>query len=121
MPLPEIPPRCARCGSLLRPDVVWFGESLPSDVLRAALAAASRAALMLVVGTSALVEPAASLRLLAQQQGATLIEVNPDETPISRYADEILRGPAGEILPGWWQIQQATQKTDFGGGRAAKA
>ncbi len=103
VPLPEIPPRCARCASLLRPDVVWFGESLPGDVLEAAWAAASRAALMLVVGTSALVQPAASLPLLAQRHGAILIEVNSDETPLSSYADQILRGPAAEVLPGWWQ------------------
>ena len=103
VPMPEIPPLCTRCGSALRPDVVWFGESLPADVLQAAWDASSRAALMLVVGTSALVQPAASLPLLAKQNGATLIEVNPQETPLSPYADEVLRGPAGEILPDWWQ------------------
>ncbi len=102
VPMPEIPPRCARCGELLRPDVVWFGESLPGDVLQAAWDVSSRAALMLVVGTSALVQPAASLPLLAKQNGATLIEVNPQETPLSPYADEVLRGPAGEVLPEWW-------------------
>jgi NAD-dependent deacetylase len=107
VPLPEIPPRCPRCGNLLRPDVVWFGETLPADVLRGAWTAASRAALMLVVGTSALVQPAASLPLLAQENGATLIEVNPDETPLSPYADQHLRGPASAILPDWWRRFQA--------------
>jgi NAD-dependent deacetylase len=103
VPLPEIPPRCARCGGLLRPDVVWFGETLPHDVLQAAWTISSRASVMLVVGTSAVVEPAASLPLLAKQNGATLVEVNPEATPLSPYADQVLRGPAGETLPVWWQ------------------
>lgn len=106
VPLPEIPPRCARCGGVLRPDVVWFGEVLPRDVLEAAWAASARAALMLVVGTSAVVQPAASLPLLAKQNGATLIEVNPDETPLSPYVDETLRGPAGMVLSAWWQSRR---------------
>lgn len=105
-PLPELPPRCLACGSFLRPDVVWFGEALPGDVLEAAWDASARAGLMLVVGTSALVQPAASLPLVAQQHGARLVEINPEETPLSMYADEILRGPAGELLPGWWQAFQ---------------
>jgi len=107
VPLPEIPPRCPRCESLLRPDVVWFGETLDADVLQRAWTAASRAGLMLVVGTSALVQPAASLPLLAQENGAMLIEVNPDETPLSPYANQHLRGPAGELLPDWWGRFQA--------------
>jgi NAD-dependent deacetylase len=102
VPLPEIPPRCPQCGSVLRPDVVWFGEMLPGAVLEAAWAASARARLMLVVGTSALVQPAASLPLLAQQNGAVLVEVNPDETPLTPHADVVLRGPAGELLPVWW-------------------
>lgn len=103
VPLTEVPPHCVRCGSLLRPDVVWFGETLQADVLEAAWTAASRAELMLVVGTSALVQPAASLPLLAQRNGAYIVEINPDKTPLSAYADETLRGPAGHILPGWWE------------------
>lgn len=103
VPLPEIPPRCAQCASLLRPDVVWFGESLPEDVLQAAWIASERAALMVVVGTSALVQPAASLPLLAKQNGAMLVEINPDDTPLSAYADATLRGPAGALVPDWWR------------------
>ena len=103
VPLPEIPPRCSQCGALLRPDVVWFGESLPSQVLEAAWAAAARCRLMLVVGTSALVQPAASLPLVALRNGARLVEVNPAETPLSPHAHEILHGPAAEVLPGWWE------------------
>jgi NAD-dependent deacetylase len=106
VPLPEIPPRCARCASLLRPDVVWFGETLPEDVLQAAWVASAQAALMVVVGTSALVQPAASLPLLAKQNGALLIEINPDETPLSAYADKTLRGPAAAIMPDWWRDLQ---------------
>jgi NAD-dependent deacetylase len=104
VPLPEIPPRCSQCGALLRPDVVWFGESLPSQVLEGAWAAAARCRLMLVVGTSAEVQPAASLPLVALRHGARLVEVNPTETPLSPHAHEILRGPAAKVLPGWWEI-----------------
>ena len=88
----------------MRPDVVWFGESLPPHVLEAAWAAAARCRLMLVVGTSAVVQPAASLPLVALRNGARLVEVNPAETPLSPHVHEILRGPAAEILPEWWRI-----------------
>jgi NAD-dependent deacetylase len=106
VPLPEIPPRCSQCGALLRPDVVWFGESLPSQVLEAAWAAAARCRLMLVVGTSAVVQPAASLPLVAWKRGARLVEVNPAETLLSPHAHEILRGPAAEVLPRWWHARR---------------
>ena len=98
VPLKEIPPRCG-CGGLLRPGVVWFGESLPEDVLRRAAAAARRAQVFLFVGTSALVQPAATLPLLAREAGARLVEINPEETPLTPLADASFRGPAGEILP----------------------
>jgi NAD-dependent deacetylase len=106
VPLPEIPPRCSQCGAFLRPDVVWFGESLPQDVLDAAWTAAARCRLMLVIGTSAVVHPAASLPIVALQNGAQLIEVNPAETPLSLHAHEVLRGPAAKLLPEWWQAQR---------------
>ncbi len=108
VPLPEIPPHC-RCGGLLRPAVVWFGESLPSHILEAAWEAASRCQMMLVVGTSAVVQPAASLPIIAKRNGAYLIEVNPAETPITPLADEVLRGPAGEVLPRWWARFQSAE------------
>jgi NAD-dependent deacetylase len=92
------PPRCA-CGSLLRPGVVWFGEGLPRDVWMEAEKAASEADVLLVVGTSAQVYPAASLVPYAQNNGAAVIEVNLDDTPFSESVDISLRGPAGEILP----------------------
>jgi NAD-dependent deacetylase len=106
VPLPEIPPRCPECGALLRPDVVWFGESLPLEVLDAAWAAAARCRLMLVVGTSAVVQPAASLPIVALRNGARLVEVNPAETPLSAHAHETLRGPAAEVLPEWWRKRE---------------
>jgi NAD-dependent deacetylase len=88
---------------LLRPDVVWFGESLPQDILEAAWAAAARCRVMFVIGTSALVHPATSLPIVALQNGAQLIEVNPAETPLSAYAHEILRGTAAEMVLEWWK------------------
>ena len=98
VPLSVIPPRC-KCGGMLRPDVVWFGEALPADALQSALRAAEDCDLMLVVGTSAVVQPAASLPLMAKEHGATLIEVNPDPTPLTGHADETHRGKAADVLP----------------------
>lgn len=95
----EIPPRCPRCGGLLRPDVVWFGESLPRQALSAAFAAAESADVFFSVGTSGLVQPAASLPLSAIEQGATVVEVNPNPTPLTPRMDYVLSGPAGEVLP----------------------
>lgn len=93
------PPHCPHCDGLLRPDVVWFGESLPAGALSAALQAAQRCDLMLVVGTSAVVQPAASLPLLAIEHGATVAEVNPEDTPLTPYADYTLRGTSARTLP----------------------
>lgn len=98
-PLSELPPRCGDCGSLLRPDVVWFGESLPSNQLEGAIAAASRSQVMLVVGTSALVHPAASLPLLAKRSGAFLVEINTEESPLSPAVDLTILGTAAVVLP----------------------
>jgi NAD-dependent deacetylase len=102
VPLPEIPPRCPSCGALVRPDVVWFGESLPGPALQAAFAAAQRCQVMLVIGTSALVQPAASLPLMAVQREAALVEINPEPTPLSAYAAHVIRQPAAVGLPEWW-------------------
>jgi NAD-dependent deacetylase len=98
VPLRRIPPLC-RCGGLQRPAVVWFGEGLPRDVWDNAEKAARNADLLLVVGTSAVVYPAASLVPLAARAGATVVEINPGETPLSAAVDYSLRGPAGELLP----------------------
>jgi len=98
VPLPEIPPTCD-CGALLRPAIVWFGESLPTATWRQAEQAALNCDVMIVAGTSAVVYPAASLAPLAQRAGAKLIEINTEDTPLSGIADLALRGPSGEILP----------------------
>jgi len=97
-PLEELPPRC-ESGSLLRPGVVWFGEALPAGVWREAEQATRSAEVFLVIGTSAVVHPAAGLVWLAQSAGAKVVEINPEETPLSSQLDRSLRGPAGELLP----------------------
>ena len=100
VPLPEIPPSCGNCSALLRPDVVWFGESLDPDILAAAVEAASRCELFLVAGTSSVVQPAASLATIALQSGAVVVEVNPERTPLTPLATHHLAGKAGVWLPG---------------------
>ena len=93
------PPPCPNCGAPLRPDVVWFGEMLPPEALEVASDAARGCDLFLSIGTSGLVYPAAALPYEALENGATLVEINPDETPLTPHADDHLRGRAGEILP----------------------
>lgn len=93
------PPACAACGELVRPDVVWFGESLPWPAMAAAAEAAHACDLMLVVGASGLVHPAAQLPLIARQAGAAVIDINLQPSPISAIADLFLPGKSGEILP----------------------
>lgn len=95
---PELPPHC-ECGSFLRPDVVWFGEPLPLDGLARAARAAESADVVLVVGTSAIVYPAASIPVLGKQAGAFVIEVNVERTPMSGLADATLLGEASRVLP----------------------
>ena len=99
VPLSAIPPLC-ECGAMLRPDIVWFGEPLPERAIAQAIEASRASDLMLVVGTSAVVQPAASMPMLAKQAGAFVMEINPDPTPISPYVDLTLEGKAGEVLPG---------------------
>ena len=98
VPLPELPPRCD-CGALLRPDVVWFGERLPAAHQEQAFAAASEADVVLVIGTSSLVYPAAALPQVARSAGAFVIEVNPEKTPLSSQADVSLRDRAAVAVP----------------------
>ena len=97
-PMPELPPRC-RCGALLRPGVVWFGEALPARVWNDAETAARETDLFLVVGTSAVVYPAAGLAQIAQSAGARVVEINIAETALSDGTDEFLQGLSGELLP----------------------
>lgn len=97
---PETLPRCPPpCGALLRPDVVWFGESLDPATLQQAFVLARGADVCLVVGTSALVHPAAAVPLATLEAGGVLVEVNPEPTPLSDYARVCLRAPAATALP----------------------
>lgn len=93
------PPRCPSCGAYLRPDVVWFGESLPSDALFRAAKLAEQCDVMLVVGTSGMVYPAAGLPASARKHGSHIIEVNPVASSISTIAEIHLQAAAGEVLP----------------------
>lgn len=97
--VPGRPPRCPGCGVLARPGVVWFGEFLPEGTLAAAQQAAGACDLMLVVGTSGAVWPAAGLAGRARTRGAGVIIVNPNESEIDAEADLVLRGTAATLLP----------------------
>jgi NAD-dependent deacetylase len=103
--IPRLPPRCA-CGGMARPGVVWFGEALPEGAMEEAEHAAAGADVFLVVGTSAMVYPAAGLAPHARRAGAKVIEVNLEKTPFSGSVDCSLRGKAGEILP--WLLATGT-------------
>lgn len=105
VPFAEFPPLCPFCSSLARPAVIWFGESLNPDTLDRAFKVSSNAATMLVIGTSALVHPAAQLPIIAQLNGASVIEINPEETPLSSRMDEIFRTSATEGVKRWYDQQ----------------
>lgn len=98
VPLEPLPPRC-RCGGLMRPGVVWFGEALPSEALEVAFEAVRRAQVFLVLGTSAVVFPAAGLPRVALEQGSRVIEINLEPTELTSLAQISLRGKTGELLP----------------------
>ncbi|EEB73286.1 NAD-dependent protein deacetylase [Thermococcus sp. AM4] len=89
-------PRCPRCNSLLRPDVVWFGEPLPQDALERAFELASRADVVLVIGTSGVVYPAAYIPYVVKEHGGRVIEINPKRSGITPIADVFIPKPAGE-------------------------
>jgi NAD-dependent deacetylase len=101
-------PRCAACGGLIRPDVVWFGEMLPDDEWEHAVRAARGADVFFSIGTSAVVYPAASLPLVALDAGAYVVEINPEPTPLTPRVQEFLQAPSGTILP---EILSLLQKT----------
>ncbi len=103
VPLKAVPPLCD-CGSLIRPDVVWFGEAMPIEPLEAAFTAAEGCDVMVVVGTSGIVQPAALIPILAKQNGAYLVEVNLEPTPFTGLADCSVLGKAGEVLPELWNL-----------------
>ena len=95
----ESVPQCQSCGGLLRPDVVWFGESLPREALEAAVTAARSCEVFFSIGTSGLVQPAAALAFAAKNKNALVVEVNAEPTPLTEKTDFSLLGKAGEILP----------------------
>jgi NAD-dependent deacetylase len=97
--MPDTPPPCPQCGSPLRPDVVWFGESLPAETLQAAAEAAQRADVYFTIGTSSMVYPAAGLTTAVLEAGAVVVEINPNPTPLTPYVTYALSGASGEILP----------------------
>ncbi len=92
-------PFCLNCGEIVGPGVVWFGESLPEEALSRAFTFAENCDVFIVVGTSGVVQPAASIPLIAKKNGALLVEVNPQETPISPYCDFVYRESASLVLP----------------------
>jgi len=92
-------PRCKKCNGLLRPDVVWFEESLPREQLDAAVNATQNCQVFFSIGTSGVVQPAAALALAAKDEGAVVIEVNAEPTPLTAKADFAFHGKSGEILP----------------------
>ena len=95
----ESVPRCQECGGLLRPDVVWFGEALPRDQLEEAVHAARSCEVFFSIGTSGVVQPAASLAFAAHNHGAVVVEVNTELTPLTPKVNYALQGQSGEILP----------------------
>ena len=94
----NLPPLC-KCGNMLRPDVVWFGELLPQDVWQDAMNFASKCDLMIIAGTSLVVSPANTLPIYAKQNNATLIEINPENTSMSREMNLVIRNTSAESLP----------------------
>ncbi len=92
-------PRCSSCSNFLRPDVVWFGESLDLDKLEKTTQLLKEAKIVLIIGTSGVVYPVASFPLQAKSRGATLIEFNIEETPLTRFCDYSIIGPSEETLP----------------------
>ena len=95
----ESVPQCTVCNGLLRPDVVWFGEALPRDQLEAAVEAARSCDIFFSIGTSGVVQPAASLAHAARNRGAVVVEINAEPTPLTSKANHFFQGKSGEILP----------------------
>lgn len=95
----DVPPKCPNCGGLLRPDVVWFEEAMPEEETELAFRVSRNCDLFFSIGTSAVVYPAAALPIEALENGATVVEINPDPTPLTKKTDFVLNGRAGEVLP----------------------
>jgi NAD-dependent deacetylase len=103
----SLPPKC-KCGNILRPDVVWFGEGLPQDVWSRAISHAQICDVMIIAGTSLIVSPANTLPLYAKQNGAVLIEVNPEKTVMSSEMDLSIRETSANALPKLISLVQVT-------------
>jgi NAD-dependent deacetylase len=95
----ESVPKCKECDGLLRPDVIWFGEALPRQQLEAAVEAARSCDVFFSIGTSGVVQPAASLAFAAHNRGAVVVEINAEPTPLTPKANFVFHGKSGEILP----------------------
>jgi NAD-dependent deacetylase len=96
--LNQMPPRC-NCGGIYRPNCIFFGEAIPPENIRRSQEAATECDIMLVVGTSAIVQPAAFMPIAAKQSGAIIIEINPETTPLTQQtSDYFIKGKAGEII-----------------------
>ena len=106
VPLEEIPPRCSICGEIGRPNVIWFGEIIPMEVIDKSLKAIEECDVMLIIGTSGVVEPAASMGLVAKQTGKSVIEINLEKTANSVLFDLAILGKSGEILPLLYQSRE---------------
>ena len=98
--LEDLPPRCSRCSSLLKPDVVFFGEPIPWEAQMMSLRESKSCSAVLVIGTSAVIYPAATIPVTAKENGAIVIEINKESTPITdEISDYLICGSAGEIIP----------------------
>jgi NAD-dependent deacetylase len=98
-PIDELPPHCPHCAGIVKGDTVMFGEPIPRDALDSCIEQSNRCDCMLLVGTSAVVYPAAGFPIDVKRAGGTLIEINPNETPLTDLCDIVVRAPAGESLP----------------------
>ena len=99
VPLRELPPKCKKCGDIGRPNVVWFGEMIEMSLIDNVLRAIEECQVMLIIGTSGVVEPAASMGLVAKQTNKPVIEINLEETPSAGLYDIVIREKSGEVLP----------------------
>lgn len=99
VPLDPLPPVCGRCDAYLRPNIVWFGEMLNPDDMKSAMRAVAGCDMLIVAGTSAVVQPAASMPVIARQSGAYVLEVNPESTDISGLLNDCVQGTSGIVLP----------------------
>ncbi len=99
VPIPELPPKCSKCSEIMRPNIVWFGEIIPMQKIDRCIFAIEESDLFMIIGTSGLVEPAASFGFVAKEHNKTVIEINLDETPGTGLYDLSIKAKSGEVLP----------------------